>query len=91
MADANLGSEAAKSGVYISPHKTFDTSVYPNTVVKGAADVAYESTSFLFDGSDAMPAAVGAGTFWDEMVAWCGGDTSLDEALAAIEASWPQS
>jgi alpha-glucoside transport system substrate-binding protein len=91
MSQTDLGSEAAKSGAYISPHKDFDTSVYPNTIVKGAADVAYKSTQFLFDGSDAMPASVGAGSFWKQMVSWTAGEESLDEALKNIDSSWPTS
>jgi alpha-glucoside transport system substrate-binding protein len=91
MAQTNLGNEAAKSGAYISPHKDFDTSLYPNTIVKGAAEVAYKSTSFLFDGSDVMPASVGSGSFWKQMVAWFAGEESLDKALSAIDDSWPTS
>jgi len=91
MAKTNLGTAAAKNGDYISPHKDFDTSLYPNTIVKGAADVAYKSTQFLFDGSDAMPASVGAGSFWKEMVKWVSGDESLNDALKAIDQSWPSS
>jgi alpha-glucoside transport system substrate-binding protein len=91
MADKDLGSVAGKAGDYISPHKDFDTSIYPNTIVKGAADVAYKSTAVLFDGSDAMPASVGAGSFWKEMVAWCAGDEDLDTALKNIDSSWPSS
>jgi alpha-glucoside transport system substrate-binding protein len=91
MAQTNLGTEAAKSGAYISPHKDFDTSLYPNTIVKGAAEVAYKSTQFLFDGSDAMPASVGAGSFWKQMVSWFAGEESLDEALKNIDSSWPSS
>jgi alpha-glucoside transport system substrate-binding protein len=91
MADKNLGTEAAKSGDYISPHKDFDTSLYPNVIVKGAAGVAYKSTSFLFDGSDAMPASVGSGSFWKQMVSWTAGEESLDAALKNIDTSWPTS
>lgn len=91
MADKSLGTEAAKSGDYISPHKDFDTSLYPNTIYKGAADVAYKSTQFLFDGSDAMPASVGAGSFWKQMVSWTAGDETLDAALKNIDQSWPTS
>jgi alpha-glucoside transport system substrate-binding protein len=91
LAAKDLGTEAAKNGDYISPHKDFDTSLYPNTIVKGAAEVAYKSSQFLFDGSDAMPASVGAGSFWKEMVAWTGGDESLDKALQNIDQSWPTS
>jgi alpha-glucoside transport system substrate-binding protein len=46
------------------------------------------SDVFRFDASDLMPSAVGAGTFWTEMVAWVTGKSTAD-AAAAIEASWP--
>jgi alpha-glucoside transport system substrate-binding protein len=93
MADKSLGNAPAqiKGGSYISPHKDFDTSLYPNAIEKGAADVAYKSTGLLFDGSDAMPASVGAGSFWKQMVSWTAGEESLDEALKAIDQSWPTS
>ncbi len=42
-----------------------------------------------FDGSDLMPADVGAGTFWSEGTAMVNGDTTIEEGTAAIDASWP--
>ncbi|MCZ6505777.1 MAG: ABC transporter substrate-binding protein [Actinobacteria bacterium] len=42
-----------------------------------------------FDGSDLMPAAVGAGTFWTEGTSAVNGDKSVADAVAAIDASWP--
>ena len=47
------------------------------------------STTFLFDGSDQMPGAVGAGTFWKDMTSWISGQEDLDTALKNIDASWP--
>lgn len=44
---------------------------------------------FRFDGSDLMPADVGAGTFWSEGTAVVNGDKSVADATAAIDASWP--
>ena len=52
------------------------------------SEIAYGAADFRFDGSDLMPGEVGAGSFWREMVEWTNGK-SADEALAAIEASWP--
>jgi alpha-glucoside transport system substrate-binding protein len=43
-----------------------------------------------FDGSDLMPAAVGAGTFWTEGTSFVNGDKTAAEATAAIEDSWPE-
>ena len=55
------------------------------------AKVAYDSTAFLFDGSDQMPGEVGAGTFWKEMTAWIADQQDLDTTLKNIDASWPAS
>ncbi|MBC8249953.1 MAG: hypothetical protein H8E90_09765 [Anaerolineales bacterium] len=41
---------------------------------------------FRFDGSDLMPAAVGAGSFWTGTLDYVGGE-ALDTVLANIEAS----
>ena len=91
LASADVGLTAAPVSSFISPFKTFDTSVYPSETTKEIAQVAYDSTAFLFDGSDAMPAEVGAGTFWREMTNWINGDTDLETALQNIEESWPSS
>jgi alpha-glucoside transport system substrate-binding protein len=78
-----------KEASYISPHKTFDISLYPTETAKALTKLAYESTVFRFDGSDTMPGAVGAGSFWKGMTAWISGQKSLEETLKDIEDSWP--
>lgn len=47
-------------------------------------------TTFRFDGSDLMPGAVGADSFWKGMVAWTTGQDTA-QVLDTIEASWPAS
>jgi alpha-glucoside transport system substrate-binding protein len=42
-----------------------------------------------FDGSDLMPADVGAGTFWSEGTSLVNGDTDAATAAARIQESWP--
>jgi alpha-glucoside transport system substrate-binding protein len=42
-----------------------------------------------FDGSDLMPAAVGAGSFWTEGTSAVNGDKTVEEAFTAIDATWP--
>lgn len=91
MAQKNLGDKAVANSSYISPFTTFDVSLYPNALQKTAAEVAYDATVFRFDGSDQMPGAVGAGTFWKDMTSWVSGQKSLDDALKDIDASWPSS
>jgi alpha-glucoside transport system substrate-binding protein len=90
IASKDNGIEVGKAG-YFSPHKSFDVSLYPTDMLRTIArDVLYKSTAARFDGSDLMPAKVGAGTFWTEPVAWISGKESLDEALKKIDASWPK-
>jgi alpha-glucoside transport system substrate-binding protein len=91
LAEPEIGEEAAPNSSFISPHTTFDTELYPTELTKEMADVAYNSTAFLFDGSDQMPGEVGAGTFWKEITAWISGQTDLDTALQNIDESWPSS
>jgi alpha-glucoside transport system substrate-binding protein len=91
LTSKEFGGPTAQKGNFISPRKDFDQSNYPNEIVKGAANVAYEATTFAFDGSDLMPGAVGAGSFWKQMTSWISNQTSLDKALKAIDSSWPAS
>jgi alpha-glucoside transport system substrate-binding protein len=77
------------TATWLSPFKAFDLSNYPNEITKEVAKLAYASTEARFDGSDAMPGAVGAGSFWKGMTAWVSGQKSLDEALKDIDDSWP--
>jgi alpha-glucoside transport system substrate-binding protein len=91
LAETEIGTEAAKTGAYISPHQDFDPEQYPNEIMKTAYTTATDASAFLFDGSDQMPGEVGAGTFWSEMTSWVSGDTDLDTALKNIDDSWPAS
>jgi alpha-glucoside transport system substrate-binding protein len=91
LAEADIGNDAAATSSFISPHKDFDATKYPNDLTRQVAKVAYDSTEFLFDGSDQMPGEVGAGTFWKDITAWISGQEDLDTALKNIDDSWPAS
>ena len=45
---------------------------------------------FRFDGSDAMPSAVGSNSFWKQATKWITGQSTKD-TVDKIEASWPKS
>ena len=77
------------SGGTVAPQTDVDLAWYGNDIDRGVAEILAEATSVRFDGSDLMPGEVGAGSFWKEMTDWVGGK-DLDEALAAIDASWPR-
>jgi alpha-glucoside transport system substrate-binding protein len=91
LSQTSIGNDAAPSSSFISPHKDFDTSKYPNDVTRSIAQVLYGTTSFLFDASDAMPAQVGAGAEWKELTAWISGQESISTALKNIDQAWPAS
>lgn len=76
---------------FLSPHKDFDVSKYGNETTKSIAKIAYTATGIRFDGSDSMPAKVGAGSFWKGMVAYTSGQQDLAATLKQIDASWPTS
>jgi alpha-glucoside transport system substrate-binding protein len=64
-----------------------------SALFKGIASVAQQAlvdpdAQFRFDGSDAMPAAVGSGSFWVGMTDWITGKSTQD-TLDFIEESWP--
>jgi alpha-glucoside transport system substrate-binding protein len=81
--------ENIAAATWLSAHKNFDVSQYPNKTTQDVARLAYGATVFRFDGSDTMPGAVGAGSFWKGMTAWVSGQKNLEDALNDIEESWP--
>jgi alpha-glucoside transport system substrate-binding protein len=92
LSDKSIGDTAVTNGSsFLSPHKDFDVTKYKGAIPQQIAKLVYGSSSFLFDGSDAMPGAVGAGTFWKDMTSWISGQESLDAALKNIDQSWPAS
>lgn len=91
LSDPSAGDLAAGPTNFLSPHKTFDVTKYKGTIAQEVAKIAYSTSTFLFDGSDQMPGAVGAGTFWKDMTSWISGQEDLDTALKNIDGSWPAS
>jgi alpha-glucoside transport system substrate-binding protein len=90
LSDKSIGEQAMGTS-FLSPHKDFDVNLYKGGIAQQVAKLTYAASIFLFDGSDQMPGAVGAGTFWKDMTAWISDQESLDEALKNIDASWPAS
>ena len=78
----------AQSG-FLTPLKSANAELYGNAALKKMGEILLNSTTFRFDGSDLMPGAVGAGTFWTGMVDYTGGK-SAQEVADAIQASWPK-
>ncbi|MEG9250288.1 ABC transporter substrate-binding protein [Arthrobacter sp. Soc17.1.1.1] len=79
----------ASQAIFLSPHNDFDASNYTTEFQKKAQELLSESTVFGFDASDQMPGEVGAGTEWTQLTNWFSGQTTMEEAFKAIDASWP--
>jgi len=59
-------------------------------IAQSFQDILANAEVLRFDGSDLMPADVGAGTFWTEGTAMVNGDKTVAEAAAPSDASWPE-
>jgi alpha-glucoside transport system substrate-binding protein len=80
----------AIAGGAISPHKDSSLDWYGDPVTRKVAEVLQGATVFRFDGSDLMPGAVGAGSFWKSMTDYVSGSIDEETALKQIDASWPK-
>jgi len=78
-----------EQGGAILTHNDASLDWYVDPVTRGVAETIRNATTFRFDGSDMMPGAVGAGTFWKYMTDYVSGSITREEALKAIDASWP--
>jgi alpha-glucoside transport system substrate-binding protein len=74
---------------FLTPLKSANPEVYGSSSLKKQGEILLNSTTFRFDGSDLMPGAVGAGSFWTGMVDYTGGKTA-QEVADTIEATWPK-
>ncbi|NJP33060.1 ABC transporter substrate-binding protein [Micromonospora thermarum] len=90
LASGEHANSRAKLGNWVSANNKLDIANVANPIDKLSVQILQDKSSiFRFDGSDLMPAAVGAGTFWKGMVDWINGkDTAT--VLQGIEGSWPK-
>ena len=91
LTSAEWNNKKASLGGWFSAHLGLNTANVADPVNAVAVEILQNATTFRFDASDLMPAAVGAGTFWREMTAWVAEDKSDKAVLDAIQAGWPAS
>lgn len=78
------------AGGALFPYTNQDLSLYTTDIERSFAEIISTASQARFDGSDAMPAAVGNGSFWTGVVDYVSGD-NLDDILKTIDDSWPSS
>ena len=72
---------------FLTPFTGANADLYGDSTLKKLGKILTDATTFRFDGSDLMPGAVGAGSFWTGMVDYTGGKSAQDVA-DAIQSSW---
>lgn len=77
-----------QSGGVVAPMNDADPEWYTTDVERRMAELIQEADTLRFDGSDLMPGAVGAGSFWKGMTDYISGTVELDQALKEIDAGW---
>lgn len=87
---ANEKARVTEGGGWVSANSGLDINNLATDFDKLAAGVLGDKNSVIrFDASDLMPAAVGAGSFWSEMVKFFAEDKSSQAVADSIEATWP--
>ena len=81
---------AGSGGGWLSANSGVPLSAYKNPLDQLSAKyLADKHSTFVFDASDAMPAAVGAGTMWTQLTSWFADGKSTADVAKAIDDSWP--
>ncbi|WP_406072429.1 ABC transporter substrate-binding protein [Micromonospora sp. NBC_01638] len=90
LASAEYVNSRAKLGNWVTANNKLDIANVASPIDKLSVQILQDKSGvFRFDGSDLMPAAVGAGTFWKGMVEWLNGKSTAP-VLQGIESSWPK-
>ena len=88
---ANEKALATPAGGWVSANTGLDIANLSSPIDQLSAETLQDPEAvFRFDGSDQMPGAVGAGSFWKEMTSWFTGQ-STEDTLQKVEQSWPAS
>jgi alpha-glucoside transport system substrate-binding protein len=77
----------AAQGGFLTPLKTINLDAYQTDTQRKQGEILLNADLFRFDGSDLMPAAIGAGAFWTAMVDYTNG-ASVDDVTQFVQDAW---
>jgi len=81
---------AGTNGGWVSANSGVPAATYSNPLdILSAKYLADKNGTFVFDASDAMPAAVGAGAEWTAFTDWFANGTPVKTIAARVDAAWP--
>ena len=90
LSGTDLAERLDRTSEFLSPNLDVDPAVFDEDPTSARLlDLVDDSTHLAFDGSDLMPAAVGAGTFWTGMRSFFAGE-HIDAILTDIDTGWTQ-
>lgn len=78
-----------EKGNFLTANKLVNTDLYATATQKQMGDILLNATTFRFDGSDLMPGAIGAGSFWTGMVDYVSG-VSAQTVADEVQESWDE-
>jgi len=91
LASAEFANARVSQGGAISANTGLDPANAQSDLDRQSIELLQDpETVFRFDGSDLMPGAVGANSFWSGVVNWING-SSTEEITRSVEDSWPSS
>ena len=91
MSSDTFANLRVEQGGTVSANNGVDPSKASSPLLEQTIEILQDpNTTFRYDGSDLMPGAVGANSFWKGSVAWLTGD-STQQVVDSIESSWPAS
>jgi len=83
---------AGANGGWLSANTGVPAADYTNPLDQLSAKyLADKNSTFVFDASDAMPAAIGNGAEWTGFTDWFANGTPVKTVAARIDAAWPTS
>ncbi|WP_220140217.1 hypothetical protein [Kitasatospora acidiphila] len=76
---------------WVSANQGVDKSLYTDPIDQLSANaLTNPASTFRFDASDMMPAAIGSGQEWKSLTAWFAEGQSIQKVAADIDGAWPQ-
>jgi alpha-glucoside transport system substrate-binding protein len=72
---------------FLTPYIAANPEVFPSDTQRNMNGILTEATTFRFDGSDLMPAEIGANAFWSGMVDYVTG-ADAETVAHAIQERW---
>ncbi len=87
IASDQVGTVMAGKSSFVSPHATFDNSLYPNELTQAVGKTMADAAFFGFDASDQMPTEVNA-EFWAAGTEYIAGKIDWATAAGRIQAKY---